>query len=221
MSDAPKHMRRNSSIHTPRDRASSVPGPLCLWRYLFAWCIVAVIWIGVVYVKAVVWKQRAMYGSSLLYLAMGFACFAYLAEETYVWWKEQRGTAGQGDYPDPGTKRWILGAVVVSGGCLTFGITLGLLRLSGVWTPERGMGPPADPPPADVGPGPGVVPPGPSFAPTTPRPLATTPPRRRESPTCWHTGRSTNATQRERPTRGPVECTPWSLAVGACREFAV
>src|SRR5262249_40816833 len=134
-------------VRDRHDDGAPPPGPLCLWRYLLGWCAVSVVWIAVVYVKAVILKQQAMYGTSLLYLAAAYGCVAWLAEEAYVSWKERQGTATEGDYTEPGTKKWLLLMVVVGGGCLTFGIMLGVLSLSGVWTPQRGMAPPDNPAP--------------------------------------------------------------------------
>src|SRR4051794_32555678 len=111
--------RRGSGRARGRRDADPIPGPLCLWRYLLGWCAVSLLWLTVVYVKVVVWQQRARYGSALLYLTVAYGFFAWMAENAYVSWKERQGTATAGDHTDPGTKKVLLGIVTVVGGCLT------------------------------------------------------------------------------------------------------
>jgi hypothetical protein len=168
--------RRRSGSDSP------LPGPLCFWRYLLGWCIVSAVWLAVVYVKAVIWKQPAKYGTSLVYLGLAYGFGAWLAESAYVSWKESRGTATHGDDAESGTKVGLLLLVVVGGTCLTLGITLGLIWRAGVWTPQGGMVKPDEPAPQQPNPGANGAPAAPealpaevAFDPTDPRPLPAVP----------------------------------------------
>src|SRR5207248_1373232 len=90
------------------------------------------LFIAVVYVKVVVWRQPVRMGTALVYGSFAVAGLLYALEDMYVRWKQGRGTDGPGDRTDPTTKKVLLALVVVPGGCLTLAAVLGFKWVPGV-----------------------------------------------------------------------------------------
>ena len=133
------------SPRTPR--RFRIPGPLCFWRYLLLWCLLAPVFVAAVSARAVVTHESPRVGAAALKFSLGFACLAWILETAYVRWKEYQSLDDDGDYCGAPKKALALGAVAFGGLCPLFIVTSVVVMISGGLAIR-----PADPPAAPAQP---------------------------------------------------------------------
>lgn len=135
---------------SPRTRPRPIlPRPLCLWRFLLVWCVLAPVFVAVFYIVVVVHRHRPRFGAAALQFTIGYVFLAWIVEMAYVWWKDYQALATDDDHCGIGTKLVRLGAVAGGGLCVLTVVTWAM----GAWA-ARLPPPAADPPAAPTPPEP-------------------------------------------------------------------
>lgn len=149
---------------SPRTRPRPfLPRPLCLWRFLLVWCVLAPVFVAVFYIVVVVHRQRPRFGAAALQFTIGYVFLAWIVEMAYVWWKDYQALATDDDHCGIGTKLVRLGAVAGGGLCVLTVVTWAMgawaSRLPPLPTPDPVAAPPEPFDPFDESPtGVGTIP---------------------------------------------------------------